>query len=150
MKRRAGRAPLKGYGRPQISEAVWEQFLAEICSNPNVAAACRATGVTYGGLREKKMRDKEFKARFDAAYSQGWDDLEGKATDRAFNGVARGVYYKGDRVDEEIHYSDALTMFLLKGNIDKYRDRMEISGKLDITNALQAARLRTKRGEASE
>jgi hypothetical protein len=64
--------------------------------------------------------DEEVRSRVEEAQQVGFMGLESAAIQRAVHGISKGVYYKGERVDEEIVYSDGLLVKLLEANNPKY------------------------------
>ena len=66
----------------------------------------------------RKLRRRPFGRAFrdacDAAIDCGYADLEESAKERATNGVARPIFYKGEQVGEWRYHDERLTMFLLR------------------------------------
>jgi hypothetical protein len=50
--------------------------------------------------------------------------------DRAINGVERGVYFKGQRVATERHFSDSLLLALAKANNPRYREHISVDANV--------------------
>lgn len=71
-----------------------------------------------------------FVEQYHVAEERGLEALENEARRRAFSGCVKPIYYMGEKIDEEIVYSDKLTTFLLKGgNRKKYGTNVhELSG----------------------
>lgn len=87
--------------------------------------------------------DPQFKADWERCRAAGLDALEDEATRRAFEGVAEPVFHLGVPVGTVQKYSDTLTIFLLKGGKpEKYKDRVEHSGSVDIAARIVNARKR--------
>lgn len=88
----------------------------------------------------------EFAKAWDEAKILGLDKLEDELLRRAHDGVEKLVFYKGRKLKHTIReYSDTLGIFLLKGGKpEKYRERVEHSGSVDLAGRLIAARARPK------
>ncbi len=98
-------------------------FLKALTETVNVTLSCRKAGVPRRTVYDWREADAAFADRWDEALEEGIDLLEAEVHRRAFEGVERPVYYKGERVGEWRHYSDALATFLLRAHRpEKYRD----------------------------
>lgn len=108
------------------------QFLDAFVENGRIDLATKHIGVAY--------RDPYYWAKTDAEFAKSWADaklivaqrLEDAAYRRSVRGVSKPVFQRGMLVGSVREYSDALTMFLLRGlKPEVYRDRMsvEASGK---------------------
>lgn len=111
-----------------ISEHVWNAFLIKLSETGHVADSCKAVGLNRITAYARRRQDDEFRERWEEAHATGFGVLEDEAKRRAYEGVVKGVYYKGDRVDEEVVYSDQLMMFLMQGTNAKYKRKQEITG----------------------
>lgn len=88
--------------------------------------------------------DSDFAAAWDRAKAIGMDALEDEATRRAFEGIDKPIVHQGVITDTIKEYSDTLAIFLLKGGKpEKYKDRVEHSGQVDIAARIMAARKRS-------
>lgn len=104
---------------------------------------CRST------VQRWRKDDQDFADAYNQALETATDKLETEARRRAVNGVDEPVFYKGERVGAVRRYSDKLLEVLLKGNRpDKFKDRVEHSGTLDVSIAERLARARTRVGSA--
>jgi hypothetical protein len=68
-------------------------------------------------LQQWMKDDKDVHAQITEAERVGALSLQSEAIRRAVHGVEKGVYFKGERVDTEIQYSDGLLTTLLKGRL---------------------------------
>lgn len=93
----------------------------------NVTRSCEASRVTRDYVYTKRKEDPEFAKRFEKAYQDGYDVLEEACQKRAYGGFIKTTRDgQGNVIKTEENFSDALAMFLLKGNkSDKFRDRVE-------------------------
>lgn len=93
---------------------------------------------------EWRENDADFAAAWDRAKAIGMDALEDEATRRAFEGVDEPIVHMGIITDTVKKYSDTLAIFLLKGGKpEKYKDRVEHSGTVDIAARIINARKRS-------
>jgi hypothetical protein len=79
--------------------------------------ACRRCAVSLVFVNQWKKDDKEVADVLNEAERVGALALQSVAIKRAVHGVEKGVYFKGERVDTEIQYSDGLLTTLLKGRL---------------------------------
>ncbi len=126
-----------------------EAFLKAFAIIGTVSAAAEAAGV---GRRTHYdwMGDPDYAARFAEASEAAADLLEREAVRRAVNGTTRTVYYQGQPVGEETHYSDTLLMFLLNGRRPEVfrRERTTAAAGFDAQGRPFAAVVTDEHGEA--
>ena len=97
-------------------------FLEALVDSLNVTLACRRAGIARRTAYDWREADEGFARKWDDAIDEGVDLLEAELHKRAFEGVERPVYYKGEQVGTWRFYSDALAMFLLKAHRpERYR-----------------------------
>ena len=97
-------------------------FLEALVDTVNVTLACRRAGIARRTAYDWREADAGFARKWDDAIDEGVDLLEAELHKRAFEGVERPVYYKGEQVGTWRFYSDALAMFLLKAHRpERYR-----------------------------
>ncbi|HEX8257846.1 MAG TPA: hypothetical protein VF589_09435, partial [Allosphingosinicella sp.] len=84
-----------------------------------VVEAAARTGMTEQSAYRLRLRPDAgpFAAAWDAALVVGKTPLASIAWDRAINGTATPIFYKGEQVGERRHYSDKLLLHLL-GNTE--------------------------------
>ena len=98
-------------------------FLHVLAQTVNVARACRNAGIPRRTAYDWRDADPDFARRWNDALDDGIDLLEAELHRRAFEGVEKPVWHKGEQVGTTRHYSDALAMFLLKAHRpERYRD----------------------------
>lgn len=109
--------------------AIWEAaFLRVLARRGNVTDACTAADIERSTAYRRRDDYPEFKALWEEALKQASDSLEDVAWKRATEGTEKPVWYKGNQVGTELEYSDALLMFLLKGNKpEKFKERMDVT-----------------------
>jgi hypothetical protein len=81
--------------------------------------ACRQCAVSPIFVRTWMKDDADVRAALTEAERVGALALQSEAIRRAVNGVEKGVYFKGERVDTETVYSDGLLQTLLKGRMSE-------------------------------
>jgi hypothetical protein len=79
--------------------------------------ACRRCSVSLVFVQAWMKDDKDVAAALIEAERVGALALQSAAIQRAVHGVEKGVYFKGERVDSEIQYSDGLLQTLLKARL---------------------------------
>ena len=111
---------------------VWQPVFIEMLSQTaNVQLSCEAAGITRQGAYKAKKRNNRFALLWEDALDAALDNLEYELHRRAFTGVSKGVWHAGEKVGEEIHYSDTLAMFLMKAHRpEKYRENIKVEGHM--------------------
>lgn len=116
---------------------------ALVAAGGNVTRACEAIDVARLTAYRWREDDPQFAKDWDQAKAAGLDALEDEATRRAFEGTSEPVYHQGVPVGTVQKYSDTLAIFLLKGGKpEKYKERVEHSGQVDIATRIVNARKR--------
>lgn len=115
---------------------VWEAaFLRVLARRGNVSDACKQADINRGTAYARREAEPEFDRLWKEAEKQASDSLEEEAWKRATEGTDKPIFYKGEKVGAVTEFSDALLMFLLKGNKpEKFKERTETehSGKVVI------------------
>lgn len=119
-------------------------FCHVLADTGQVKLACKAIDVSRASAYVWRREVPEFRAAWDAAREMAAEALEDEAYRRA-TGYEEPVYNaKGELAGSITKYSDTLLIFMLKGaKPEKYRERVEMSGSVDIGSAILAARGRT-------
>jgi hypothetical protein len=91
-------------------------FIEKLADCGSVTAAARHVGMSRESARKLRFRSygRAFRDAWDAALDCGYAELEEAAMERARNGVARPLFFRGEPVGEWRHYDERLTMFLLR------------------------------------
>ena len=124
---------LKGISKPgKLNFDGKCNFIASLITLHNVAAACRAIGVSRVGAYSAKNKDLEFSKAWDDAIEEGVDNLIQEGQRRAFTGVKEPIFHQGVQIGSKQKYSDVLLMFLVKAKRAEYRDNksIDMSGEL--------------------
>lgn len=117
---RCGRHPSDSTDRPGHEKR--QAFLEAYALVGNVSDAASHAGVART-MHYEWLEDPQYADDFHHAREQAADRLEREAIRRATAGVEKAVWYKGQQVGTERHYSDVLLIFLLKGlRPEKFRD----------------------------
>jgi hypothetical protein len=115
-------------------------FLAALVDTVNVTLTYRRADIPRRTAYDWREADEGFARKWDDAVDEGIDLLEAELHKRAFEGVERPVYYKGEQVGTWRFYSDALAMFLLKAHRpERYRGAPSFAKALEATPEERAA-----------
>ena len=130
----------KGVARPPAN--IWRpRFLKALAETGNVAAAARLVGIDRPAVYKSRARSVRFAQKWDEALEEAIELLEAEARRRASSGVVKAIYYKGEKVGEERHYSDTLLIFLLKAHRPlKYRDNVQVEHAGAVEHTVLAPR----------
>jgi len=105
----------------------------------NAAAAAQLTQLSRAALYSQRRSDPAFRQRWDDAMLIGIEAQEDEMRRRAFKGVLRPVFYKGDVCGYTTEYSDSNAQFLMKGAKPEIyaRERLDVTmkGGLEIKYA---------------
>jgi hypothetical protein len=103
---------------------LWQKvFLAGLTMGKSVSAASEDAGMHQQTPYYRRKTDAIFRRAWDEALNIGTRMLEQEAVRRAYHGVDRPVFFKGEQCGVVREYSDTLLMFLLRGRRpEKYRD----------------------------
>lgn len=126
------------------------EFLQALATGLTVSGACLKVNVPRATAYDWRKRDGAFAAAWDEAIEAGGDALEDEVLRRGKDGVDKGIYYQGARVDTVREYSDNLLMFHLKSRRpEKYRDNVNLTGNLTATITIEES-LRQANARAKE
>lgn len=105
-----------------ITKEQQARFLLRLEESGIAARAARQTDLKPSDLYVLRRNDEDFKAAWDESLEIGMKACEDLARERAFFGVPKTVYYKGDPVGTDMQMSDTLAKVFLEGdNPNKYR-----------------------------
>ena len=125
------------------NEATLEGLARELERNcGDELAAARALGVSLHFVNQWRKDDKIVDERLTEAARVGTQGLVSAAIQRAVHGVKKGVYFKGERVDEELVYSDGLLQTLLKAKVPEFAKEGENGGvqvNVNVANVMPRA-----------
>jgi hypothetical protein len=104
--------------REKPLDARREKFIAILRQTGNAAEASRLMKMSPNLPYTWKRQSEAFKEAFAVALAEGHealaDRLECALTTRAEEGWTEGVYYKGEKVGEQLRYSDVGAIVMLK------------------------------------
>lgn len=83
--------------------------------------ACKQAMVSVQFVKNWCKDDEQVAEQIQEAQQVGFMALESVAIKRATLGTTKGVYYKGERIDEEVVHHDTLLIKILEANSAKYR-----------------------------
>lgn len=121
-------------------------FLAALEQTGNVTRSAELVGADRRMLYFAREDDPEFAKAWQKSLAIGIEFCEDEVRRRAFEGYEKPVFQGGNLVGAVREYSDTLAIFLLKGaKPDVYRERQDVnvSGSLDLTERIIAARRRS-------
>lgn len=115
---------------PEITMNQVDMYLSYLATTGRKANSAIKAGVDPGRMVYLMKKDEDLKAR-EIMAMQFYAELVDEAVhERAINGVERGVYYKGEEIAKERHYSDQLLMMLAKAHNPKYRDHVSVDANV--------------------
>lgn len=97
-------------------------IIERLATDNNLSAACRTARISRRKFFEWMDDDPRFRMEVDDAINEYKDILRGMAHKLGVEGVERGVYYKGERIGEEIHYSESMLKMLLQVHDSRFRN----------------------------
>lgn len=108
----------------------WINTYIDVLRETGLEAQARtAAGVSKKVVEQQLEYDSDFAAAVEDATEMWADTLEKEAYRRAVEGVEKGVYYQGARVDTEVQYSDSLLSQLLKAyRKERYAPELTLKG----------------------
>jgi hypothetical protein len=94
-------------------------FVAALAETGSVRSACKRINMAATGAYQLRLHPEaeSFRAAWDAALAHGVQDLADIAMQRAREGVAVPVFYKGEQCGEHRKYNDKLLMFILRHHL---------------------------------
>ena len=110
-------------------------FIEVLRTTGNVTLAAQHAGQSRNQVHDVRQRSKRFAAQWDNALEEATDLLEAEARRRAFTGIDKPVFFKGEVVASIKKYSDPLLMFLLEAyDPQMFRDggKVEQPGATDV------------------
>lgn len=98
-------------------------FIHELAATACVATAARNIGMSRESAYRLRVRPDAgaFRDAWERAIDYALHRLGEEALNRAINGVAVPIFYKGQQVGERRHYDERLTQFLLRTRDDRRR-----------------------------
>jgi len=134
-------AKLDGFngGRPAVyGREHRDVFLEALRAGYSVRHAAERAGPSAQRFYQWRQEDEVFGEEWAAAVEAGTDLLEDEAHRRAMHGVAKGVWYRGERVGEELEYSDKLLEVLLRARRpEKYAPAAQMKHSGTIESAVK-------------
>lgn len=148
--------PLKRYRRDGWTKARQTGFLAKLSEHGVVGAAAESVGMDRSSAYRLRKRPGAagFAAAWERAQQCGLGRLQDVAIDRAINGVAVPVYYKGEVVGERIWYDNRLLMFVMSKMMTRrfgpHASELDLIDERNRKNAEAEAALTELRAELEE
>lgn len=105
----------------------YELFIKALGEFGVVAKACEIAGLDRSNAYQRRLKNPEFAAAWEAAIEDLADRLEAEAFRRAVVGTEKGVWHQGVQVGTETQYSDSLLALALKARRPSlYRDNSRV------------------------
>jgi len=104
------------------TKAKEEAFLSVLAETCNVTRACKAAGIGVTSVYRRKKENAAFRARWLAAISTAYQQLELVLLERAFNGTEKLVSVRAGEPRTMREYSDRLGLTLLRMHRDTATD----------------------------
>lgn len=117
--------------RKKITPKLKEKFLSLLADTGNVSKCCLALNVSRRHIYLARRDDSVFAKEWLSALATAVELLEDEAWRRAFEGIDRPIYYKGELIDMVKDYSDTLLMHRLQAEKpDKYQYRQKVDANV--------------------
>ena len=130
---------------PKITPEKKQEFLDLLAETGNVSKVCAALGVSRMHIYIHRKKNKTFEKKWALAKKLYIARLEDEAWRRAFEGITKPIFYKGEQLRRaptpefpegepyfERTYSDTLLMHRLNAERpNKYQYRQKIDGNID-------------------
>jgi hypothetical protein len=121
-----------------MGEVPWvPAFLDALLLGKSVKDAAAAAQVSATTVYSRRRTDEDFQSAWDEAITVGTELLEGEAQRRAYHGVDKPVFHKGEVCGHVREYSDALLTRLLEARKPEVY-RRDHTVNVQITNAVTA------------
>mgnify|MGYP000844097145 CR=1 FL=1 len=118
---------MKKTRKPNAPEGWQEKFLEEYRQTANISHSARVAFVDRTTVLDYRKRSKTFAERMKQAEEEALEVLEQEAFRRAYHGVEKPVFYKGEECGTVQEYSDTLMIVLLKARApEKYRENAKV------------------------
>jgi len=122
----------------RITPENYKEFFNLLAEVGNVTKVCEAIGISRFPIYDRYRNNKTFRKKFDLAKEMSIARLEDEAWRRAFEGITKPVFYKGEQLKNadgtpyfERTYSDTLLMHRLNAEKpDKYQYKHRIDADL--------------------
>ena len=120
---------------PHLTRACAKVFLEALARTGIVTEACKAGRISRRQVYRLRQNDPAFAELWTEAQLIAADLLEAEAHRRAFDGVLKPVYQKGEQVGVIREYSDKLMELLLKARKpETFKERKEVEHKGSVVH----------------
>lgn len=103
-----------------------QRFIVKFSEHGNCTQACEFVGISRVAIWSRRQSDPAFEQAYLAAEACGTQALKDEAHRRAYRGVLKSVYHKGEIVGLQREYSDTLLMFMIKKHDPSFRDSFQV------------------------
>jgi hypothetical protein len=120
------------------TDARKQQFLDLYSECGNMRLSAEAVGMSTNSVGRLRQRDAAFQADFERAKAIAYEAIEEGLMERARHGTKKGIWYKDQRVGEEIVYNDGMALKLLAMHRKAVADYRAAAGEeQDVERSLQ-------------
>lgn len=120
------------------TDAKKQRFLDVYAECGNMRVSAEAVGMSTNSVGRLRQREAAFQADFERAKAFAYEAIEEELMARARHGTKKGVWYKDQRVGEEIVYNDAMALKLLAMHRKAVADYRAAAGEdQDVERSLQ-------------
>jgi len=139
---------------PPIPPEKIREFLSLLADIGNVSKCCEALNICRQDLYIKREKNKTLAKQWDVAKKASIARLEDEAWRRAFEGIKKPLFYKGEQVKDkdgnpyfERVYSDTLMMHRLNAERpDKYHYRQQVDANVNGEITVKVVKFADKEG----
>lgn len=107
-------------------EEVLEAYFEHLSITNRILESADLLHIPYSTIVHLRVHSEEFRTREEEAKLRYQDLLKRELHRRSVEGIPKGVYYQGQRVDEELQYSDRLLELHIKANCPEYREKSNV------------------------
>lgn len=115
---------------PTVTKAKMELFFSYLETSGRIRYSAIMAGMEPWQVSKAIKESDELRDRKLDALKGYCELIDAEIHRRAIDGVDKGVYFKGSRVDTEKVFSDRLLEMLAKANDPKYRDHLNVDANV--------------------
>lgn len=114
-------------GIHKITAPFRKKFIRLLSETGNISKCCSALNISRVAIYKERRTNKKFAQEWKEAQEQAIGLLEDESWRRAFEGIEKEIWYRGEAVGIERQYSDTLLMHRLQAELpEKYQYRQKV------------------------
>lgn len=114
-------------GIHKITAPFRKKFIRLLSETGNISKCCSALNISRVAIYKERRTNKKFAQEWKEAQEQAIGLLEDESWRRAFEGIEKEIWYRGQSVGIERQYSDTLLMHRLQAELpEKYQYRQKV------------------------